>query len=279
MTPPHDLTAEVSAALRARVGIVDDDALSCALQARLVTLLGYAAEPLTDVEASIRRALAGEFSVLLLDLGMPGVDGFEALARLRAEEQRAARAPLPVIAVTGYASTADRLRCLMAGFNDHLAKPVEVDALGAAIARCIGASVAADADADAVSNDAARLRATAQRLMQLKPKDRRFGPSILETFALRSQQLIEALGEAARLRDAAEAGLAAESLRASAEFMGALGLAELAQQARTTAAAADFEGLRSVLASIGHEHQAVLTVLLSQRRKPPAAEDGESESP
>lgn len=271
MSSSSDTHVAPTAAPRVSVGIVDDDALSCALQARLVSLLGYAAEPMHDVNDAIRRALAGEFHVLLLDLGMPGIDGFEALAQLRTQEQDSGQPPLPVIAVTGYASPADRLRCLMAGFNDHLAKPVEVDVLGATIARSVGAAVAAS-DSTGDCSDAARLRATAQRLTQLKLKDRRFGPSVLETFALRSQQLIEALTHAATNQDSLEAQRAAESLRASAEFMGALGLTALAERARDAAAAANFELVNDVAQSIAQEHQAVLTVFLSQSRPPTLAD-------
>lgn len=247
---------------RACIGIVDDDALSCALQARLVKLLGYNAEPTAHAETAVAQAMQGLYDVLLLDLGMPGLDGFAALAELRSREAREGRPPLPVIAVTGYASDTDRLRCLMAGFHEHLAKPVEIDALGAAIERCLADRAAARQLP--VANDAARLRATAQRLERLKPGDNTFGPTVLETFALRSQHLIEGLTAACRAQDSVEAELAAEALRASADFMGAQGLARLASQAHTAAGAGDFVRLAALLQSIGDEHQAVLTVLLTR---------------
>jgi CheY-like chemotaxis protein len=67
--------------------------------------------------------------VLLSDIGMPGEDGLSFIRRLRAQGSS-----LPAIALTAYASAEDVKRALLAGFQTHLAKPVEAGALTAAIA-------------------------------------------------------------------------------------------------------------------------------------------------
>ncbi len=246
-----------------RVLVVDDDPLSSSLQAHLASLLGHVVAIEEDGERAVDRALAGEVDVMLLDLGMPKLDGFEVLRRLREREAQAERAPLPVIAVTGYASETDRLRCLMAGFNEHLTKPVQAAALGAAIARAIGPrrGPAGDASGQPHESDAERLRATVRRLSGVKRGDRHFAPTVTESFALRSAQLIETLKLAVGSTDAEQAARAARALRASAEFLGALRLARMSGELEQLAAGADWPQAAALLQAIENEHQAVLTLL------------------
>ena len=73
--------------------------------------------------------------VLVSDLGMPGADGFDLIRRIRWQEDRGGRPRLPAVALTAYASAEDRERALAAGYDAHVAKPVDADELGAALAR------------------------------------------------------------------------------------------------------------------------------------------------
>ncbi|MDZ7651852.1 MAG: response regulator [Burkholderiaceae bacterium] len=246
--------------------VVDDDPLSRALQARLAGLLGYRARVASDAAQALDIALDGSVDAMLLDLGMPEVDGFTLLERLRASERQRGLAALPVIAVTGYAAALDRLRCLMAGFNDHLAKPIEVGALDAALARNLPLSARPLAPA----NDAARVEAAARRLAQARPGDARFGPTLLETFAMRSGQLIEQITQAHAAGDAVALAQSLKALTTSAEFMGAVGLATLCDSLRTAVAADESAGTSArtamLVQSLADEHQSVLTVLLRAAR-------------
>lgn len=255
----------------ARLLVVDDDPLSSSLQAHLAQLLGHSATVENDPERAVELALSGEFDAMLLDLGMPQIDGFEALRRLREREAAGDRAPLPVIAVTGYASEADRLRCLMAGFNEHLSKPVQASTLGASIARALaphqpGSPEAAGDAPLPLDCDAERLRATVRRLGNVKPDDRRFAPTVTESFALRSAQLIESLRAAIDVRDGEQGSRAAYALRASAEFLGALRLASMSGALDAACGAKHWEAARDLLAAIDREHQAVLTLLFESSR-------------
>src|SRR5258706_16410337 len=99
---------------RARVAVVDDDPLSSAMQAHLVSLLGHCAIVETDPEQAVERTLEGQFDLILLALGMPGLKCFEPLSRFMQRGVAEKRAPFPISAVTGYASEPDRLLFLMA---------------------------------------------------------------------------------------------------------------------------------------------------------------------
>jgi CheY-like chemotaxis protein len=75
--------------------------------------------------------------VLISDVGMPGTDGYEFIRRLRSSSDKATR-QIPAIAVTAYANPEDRIRAVVAGFQAHLAKPVDPALVAASIAGLIG---------------------------------------------------------------------------------------------------------------------------------------------
>jgi CheY-like chemotaxis protein/HPt (histidine-containing phosphotransfer) domain-containing protein len=84
------------------------------------------------------EALASEtFDVTLMDVAMPEMDGFEAVEFIRNRE-RAEGGHMPIIALTAHAMAGDRERCLAAGFDDYLSKPVHAAELAKALARAVG---------------------------------------------------------------------------------------------------------------------------------------------
>ena len=259
----HPELTRPTPALGLRLLVVDDDPLSTRFLAHLSALLGHTCTVETQPERALELARDGSFDVLLLDLDMPQMDGFELLRRLRRAEQQAGQGPLAVIAVTGYVAESDRLRCLMAGFNEHLGKPIHVSALGAALQTL--ASRQGQLGTGSGLSDAQRLRDTVQRLSSMKPGERDFAPSVIETFALRSAQLIETLQDALRSRDGTAWHNAAQALTASAEFLGASRLARMGQELAALDPVRDRD-LEQRVHAIESEHQAVLTVLFARPR-------------
>ncbi len=249
-----------------RLLVVDDDPLSRSLQSRLLGLLGHRARAVAEPTAALEAALSDDVDGMLLDLGMPELDGFTLLVR-EAEAARGRR-PLPVIAVTGYAASTDRLRCLMAGFNDHLCKPIDIHALGASLQRHLPAGE----DPAAGDNDARRVEAAARRLAQVKPSSTSFAPTLLEAFAMRSGQMIEEIAQAQQLQDCAGLRHAVKSLKSSAEFMGATGLGQLCDRLQQAADAHDHARTDALVKQLVEEHQSVLLLLLTSRPLAQAAE-------
>ena len=91
-------------------------------QAALLRILGHEVEVAYDGEAALEKAREFRPEIVLLDLGMPGMDGFEVARQLRATSG----APgLRLIALTGYGQPNDRQRALDVGFDEHLVKPVD----------------------------------------------------------------------------------------------------------------------------------------------------------
>ncbi|HJT18931.1 MAG TPA: response regulator [Nitrospira sp.] len=120
-----------------RVLVVEDNLVNQKLTARLLERLGF----LVDVAAGGQDALDAlahkAYDAILMDCQMPGMDGFEATAAIRERERGALGRHVPIIAVTANAMQGDRERCLAAGMDDYLSKPVRSSELQSALQRWI----------------------------------------------------------------------------------------------------------------------------------------------
>jgi signal transduction histidine kinase/ActR/RegA family two-component response regulator len=117
----------------ARILIVDDEADGRSLIARILRDRGASCECAADVREAMRYLTSERFQLLLSDIGMPDEDGYELMRQMQAREGEIG-GPIPAIAVTAYARPEDRQRSLLAGYQMHLAKPIEARELVAAIA-------------------------------------------------------------------------------------------------------------------------------------------------
>jgi two-component system cell cycle response regulator DivK len=103
--------------------VVEDNEKNMKLFRDVLQAAGYETLEATSGEAAVELAAAYTPALVLMDVQLPGIDGVEALRRLRAEERTAA---IPVLALTAQAMLGDRERFLQAGFDGYLAKPVDV---------------------------------------------------------------------------------------------------------------------------------------------------------
>jgi two-component system, OmpR family, response regulator CpxR len=104
-----------------RVLIVDDDEKLCDLVAQYMSTRGFEVECEGDGAQAVPRIEAGEYSLVVLDVMLPGLDGFEVLRRLRAGTGEAAR--VPVVMLTAHGDEVDRIVGLELGADDYVPKP------------------------------------------------------------------------------------------------------------------------------------------------------------
>jgi PAS domain S-box-containing protein len=109
-----------------RVLVVDDNQDAANSMARVLEFFGHEVYCAYDGPAALAAAAEQLPEVVVLDIGLPGMDGYEVARRLRAD---ARFARIPLIAVTGYGQEEDRARSREAGFDEHLAKPADPDVL------------------------------------------------------------------------------------------------------------------------------------------------------
>jgi CheY-like chemotaxis protein len=109
-----------------RILIVDDNADAANSLAQVLALDGHVTEPVYSAQEALSRASSFAPEVVLLDLGLPEMDGYEVARRLRERPEFAA---VRIIALTGYGQSENVRRSWQAGFDDHLTKPVDLAAL------------------------------------------------------------------------------------------------------------------------------------------------------
>src|SRR5213082_3647615 len=117
---------------RAQILVVDDDAVSRKILARLLASAGYQCHECEDGTEALALVHATRPSLLLLDFDMPGLNGTEVLKSLRSDSDPAI-AQIPAIMLTGHGSEESEVRCLQAGADDFVTKPVNAAVLRARI--------------------------------------------------------------------------------------------------------------------------------------------------
>jgi two-component system CheB/CheR fusion protein len=109
-----------------RVLIVDDNEDAANSLAMILELGGHETASVYTAVDALQRAAAFRPDVVLLDIGLPGMDGYEVAQKMR---ELPGLRDIRLVAVTGYGRSDDRLRAREAGFDDHLTKPVEFASL------------------------------------------------------------------------------------------------------------------------------------------------------
>jgi two-component system, cell cycle response regulator DivK len=106
-----------------RVLVVEDNDKNMKLFRDVLQASGYSTFEATTGEDAVELAQWHEPALVLMDVQLPGIDGLEALRRLRQDERTAS---IPILAVTAQAMSGDRERFLAAGFDGYLSKPIDV---------------------------------------------------------------------------------------------------------------------------------------------------------
>jgi CheY-like chemotaxis protein len=130
-SPPPALPREPSSVkpvetVRRRILVVDDNRDSAHTLAMLLKLMGHEVDSAHDGLEAVARAVTFRADVILLDIGMPRLNGYEAARRIREQQPQNG---LRLVALTGWAQEEDRRRSKEAGFDAHLIKPVDLAAL------------------------------------------------------------------------------------------------------------------------------------------------------
>ncbi len=146
MVPPAAAAAPATRTVPSglRVLVAEDNPVNQRLVVRLLERRGHEIVLVENGRAALAALAAGPFDLVLMDVQMPVLDGFAATRELRTQE-RAKGAHVPVIAMTAHAMSGDRERCLAAGMDAYLAKPVDPERLYATMHEVLlsGAALAA----------------------------------------------------------------------------------------------------------------------------------------
>ena len=112
--------------MMARILLVEDNEMNRDMLSRRLQRKGYDVETAVDGKEGIAKASSGDFDLVLMDMSLPEIDGWDATRQLRGEP---ATEKLPIIALTAHAMAGDREKALEAGCDDYDTKPIELPRL------------------------------------------------------------------------------------------------------------------------------------------------------
>jgi CheY-like chemotaxis protein len=222
--------APVATAGGPTVLVVEDNDVNQLVVKGMLSKRGFEVECAGDGREALERLAAREYALVFMDCQMPVLDGYAATAEIRAGGSR-----VPIVAMTAHAMKGDRERCLEAGMDDYLAKPLRPDELDAVLERWIGGAEPAPAqpapDPTAELVDAARMEMFRSDYPEIVEQ-------LVALFVDGTPPLLEELREAAAGGDPEAVRRAAHKLKGSCQNIGATWMATLAREAEATAPAA-----------------------------------------
>ncbi len=121
-------------AQRGRILVAEDNSVNQMVAEAMLLKLGYRADVVANGLEALEALERFPYDLVLMDLQMPEMDGYAASAVIRSDSRLA---DIPIVAMTAHAMTSDRERCLAAGMNDYVAKPVKAEVLGSVLERWI----------------------------------------------------------------------------------------------------------------------------------------------
>ncbi|KRG52677.1 ATP-binding protein [Stenotrophomonas maltophilia] len=238
--------------LHLRVLLVEDNTVNRMVAEHLLRVFQCEVRNATDGEQALTALREGGVDVVLMDCQMPVLDGYAATRHWRAEEAETGRARLPIIAMTANAMAGDRERCLQAGMDDYLSKPIARATLHALLqrwgqrSRDVVASSLLDGDASGASRippavhgpalQETKSQAVTQLVLDRDVLDELHAVigdtalQIVSVFLDDAPAMVQQLQQAAQCGDGPRLKAVAHSLKSSSANVGALSLSAIAQR-------------------------------------------------
>ncbi|QRP63292.1 response regulator [Rhodanobacter sp. FDAARGOS 1247] len=235
--------------------VAEDDATNQKVILRQLELLGIAAEVASDGKQALDLWRSGDYGLLLTDLHMPTMDGYELTRAIRAHEQGKQR--MPIAALTATALKGESERCHAAGMDKYLTKPLQLADLRVALAELLPAlprPAGLPPDASADEHGAAVNLGVLEELVGSDPA---VIVDLLQSFRDSAGHAIEALRAACGTGDMATISEQAHRLKSSARTIGAIGLSEFCAQIEIAGKAGAADVLAQLLPGFDRQASAV----------------------
>lgn len=207
----------------AQVLVVEDNAVNQTVAVGMLEQLGYRATVASNGQEAIEVLRQEAFDLVLMDCEMPVMDGYAATAEIRALE--VAWSDVPIVALTANAVAGDRERCIAAGMQDYLSKPLMIEDLGAALRRWLPATDQGSNKPATASIDPSSIRS----LRNLHSGGSEMVRKVVELYRTSAANLVSELKAALEANDAETVRQRAHALKSSSLTVGACALVTLAQ--------------------------------------------------
>jgi len=234
-------------AVPARLLLVEDNVANQSVASQLLAKLGHTVEVAANGQLALDRLATGRFDGVLMDCQMPVLDGYEATRRIRSGRLAGVDARVPIIALTAYARPEDRARCLAAGMDAYISKPIRPGDLAAALAQCGlgGRAPAAPARAAAESVLDPEVLETVRSLPGLRGPS--LFPELVELYLSDEPERLANLTRLAAARAGKELADDAHNLAGNAASFGGVEVRRIALELERAACASDWPAVDAEL--------------------------------
>jgi signal transduction histidine kinase/ligand-binding sensor domain-containing protein/CheY-like chemotaxis protein/HPt (histidine-containing phosphotransfer) domain-containing protein len=271
-----------SGPLKAHVLLVEDEAVNAAVAEGYLEALGCTATWVESGAEAVACAAAEHFDLILMDLSMPGMDGFATTALIRSQETRIGRARVPVVALTAHDAVRYRERCLAADMDDILSKPYTLDACRDLLLRwlrraepTVDAPAPAEPTAAASSTSAGSLAPELLAAVDLNAvaalrqlgagKQADLYAKLVDLFRASSTQSLTELKRALEQDDLTAAAAVGHKLASAAANVGALAYAQRVRELEQQALAGEGRRVAELGLALFEAHLPLLDALQGQR--------------
>jgi PAS domain S-box-containing protein len=237
--------------------LAEDNAVNQRLALKLLEKRGHTVVLAGNGKEALAAYAAEKFDLILLDVQMPEMDGFAATRAIREREARACSAPyrltaasshIPIVAMTAHAMKGDRERCLEAGMDSYISKPLSPPLLYEIIESVMAPGT--EAKNVAVEAEAAEPAFDREALLARVEGDQELLKEIVGLFLAEAPELLQAVRESIERRDTASLERSAHALKGSVGNFGAKSAYEIALKMETRARAGDLSGAPETLAEL-----------------------------
>lgn len=253
-----------------RILLVEDNLINQRVAQRVLERLGCVVQVAGDGAQAVAAYTQATYELILMDMQMPIMDGLEATRRIRALEP--ANQHIPIVALTADAMTGTQERCLDAGMDDYLTKPLEVSRLQEVLERfASGASVnhAATPTSTQHTSEAAVCDAPIRlRLAEIAGDDTEFMSELISSFILSGEEALAEMHTAVRRDDANSLARSAHKLKGASDNLHMKRLAELALNMEMRCKSLESHDCSQDIARVTAEFERVSEGLRAQLDKP-----------
>ncbi|CAN5467622.1 N/A [soil metagenome] len=245
--------------------VAEDNETNQKVILRQLALLGYAADVAANGAQAFEYWQSGSYALVLTDLHMPEMDGYELTDAIRKSEAGARR--IPILALTANALKGEADHCRAAGMDDYLRKPMQLEDLKAALETWLPAVHASVTVPVIGVREAGRDAVDLGVLERLIGSDRKLIREFLRDFQINAANIAARLRLACQNRHALEAGEGAHSLKSAARAVGAMGLGEVCGKLEEAGRAGDLRTLEAHFRMFESELAAVNAFLNSMEKQ------------
>lgn len=226
-----------------RILLAEDNLVNQTLALGILGRQGHSVKVVDNGVAAVQAYEAEEFDVVLMDVQMPEMDGLDATRRIRDSEARTGK-HTPIIAMTAHAMAGDQQRCIAAGMDHYLAKPIRIPQLAEAL---VEAGAARKKDSLAATRFGNSEMINWQEALRTVDGDHDLLKEIVKVFLVDQSRLIEEIRSSIESHDGQSVQRSSHSIRGALMHLGALRVAKLAQQVELLGASGELRDAKEHL--------------------------------